>query len=148
MPDSTTAALIGVDWGTTFLRAYRISNRGQPLEQRQSARGISSVRDGEFAAALDEIIGDWQEEALPVLLCGMVSSRQGWREVPYTACPASLDEVGAGLVQIETLRGGAWIVGGISTEDPRGRHDVMRGEETQVLGACEGAGRRLIVAPG
>jgi len=78
----------------------------------------------------------------------MVSSRQGWREVPYTACPATLDDVGSRLVRIETLRGGAWIVGGISTKDSRGRHDVMRGEETQIFGACEGTGRQLLVAPG
>src|SRR5690348_16245120 len=96
LPDATCAALIGVDWGTTHLRAYRIGNRGQALERRQSPRGISSLRDGEFARALDEIIGDWRQESLPVLLCGMVSSRQGWREVPYTACPASLEDVGTG----------------------------------------------------
>ena len=147
-PETTSAALIGVDWGTTHLRAYRISSRGQTLERRQSPRGISSLRHGEFADALDELIRDWRNESLPVLLCGMVSSRQGWREVPYTACPASLADVGTGLVQIETPSGGAWIVGGISTEDSRGRHDVMRGEETQIFGACEDVGRRLIVAPG
>jgi len=148
MPDTNAAALIGVDWGTTHLRAYRISSDGHALERRQSARGVSSVRGGEFAAALDEIIGDWSQGSLSILLCGMVSSRQGWREVPYIECPASLDEVSSGLVRIETLRGDAWIVGGLSIQDSRERHDVMRGEETQILGAYEGTGRRLIIAPG
>ncbi len=27
---------------------------------------------------------------LPVLLCGMVGARQGWREAPYAAVPAGL----------------------------------------------------------
>ena len=148
LAEAAPAALIGVDWGTTHLRAYRIAAHGKVLERRQSPLGISSIRNREFATALETLIGDWRNESLPVLLCGMVGSRDGWREAPYTSCPASLDQVGANLIPIETLRGPAWIVGGISTVDARGRHDVMRGEETQIFGTYDGSERRLVVAPG
>lgn len=152
----SNAALIGVDWGTTQLRAYRIGSDGQLLERRHSPLGISSVREREFSVALDSVLSDWHGESnsrtdsiqIPILLCGMVGSRQGWRETPYTPCPASLDEVITNLVGIDTARGAAWIVGGVSTQDVRGRYDVMRGEETQIFGACESGERRVIVAPG
>jgi 2-dehydro-3-deoxygalactonokinase len=146
--EAPPTALIGLDWGTTHLRAYRIAAHGQVLERRQSPLGISSLRNREFEAALEAFIGDWRNEPLPMLMCGMIGSRGGWREVPYTTCPASLDHVGSNLVRIETLRGTAWIVGGISTVDARGRYDVMRGEETQIFGTCDGSERRLVVAPG
>ena len=42
----------------------------------------------------------------------------------------------------------ARIVPGVAVRDAGGRRDVMRGEETQILGAQPGSGRRLIVLPG
>lgn len=155
-PLRISPALIGVDWGTTHLRGYRIGPEGQLLERRQSTQGISSVRPQEFSAVLTSLISDWFAEPnsnadsmpLPVLLCGMVGSRQGWRETPYVPCPAGLDEVIRNLVRIETAQGPAWIVGGVSTQDARGRYDVMRGEETQIFGASESGERGLLVAPG
>ncbi len=42
------AALIGLDWGTTSFRAYRIDAAGRVLEQRERDAGILKVQDGDF----------------------------------------------------------------------------------------------------
>jgi 2-dehydro-3-deoxygalactonokinase len=67
-----------------------------------------------------------------VLLSGMVGSRQGWAEAPYAACPAGLDDIARQLLWLQPGR--MAIVTGLCT-DAGGVPDVMRGEETQVLGA-------------
>ena len=81
--------MIGGDWGTTSLRAYRLDAAGAVLDARETAQGILSVPEGGFPAVLDAAMRPWLDagEEL-VLLCGMVGSRQGWQEAPYLPCPA------------------------------------------------------------
>lgn len=143
-------ALIGIDWGTTQLRGFRLDSAGKVLERRESASGISAVKEGAFDAALRALIADWQDadKSIPILMCGMIGSRQGWREVAYVACPARLSDFGKGWQQIDTSCGHAFIVGGLSCVDAAGLHDVMRGEETQILGIAPANGRHLVIAPG
>ena len=64
----------------------------------------------------------------------MAGSRQGWIEAPYCATPAGAHEIASKLAWIEPGR--IAIVPGISHEED-GVPDVMRGEETQILGAAE-----------
>lgn len=146
------AVLIGLDWGTTSMRAYLIGRRGDVLERRASAAGIMQVADGDFGGTLGDVIGDWLEAApaLPVLAAGMIGSRQGWREVPYVPCPAGLGELAAGLATV-TLRTGRvvhLVPGVVRASGASGFPDVMRGEETQILGAMAGGGSRCFVLPG
>ncbi|MBD0272488.1 MAG: 2-dehydro-3-deoxygalactonokinase [Acetobacteraceae bacterium] len=134
--------MIGIDWGTTSLRAYRLDEAGGVLDQRESAQGILSVPEGGFAAVLDATIRPWLDagEEL-VLLCGMIGSRQGWREVPYLACPAGPAEVAAAMVPLPFP--GArrcLLVPGLSTRGPEGVPDVMRGEETKLVGLLDELG--------
>ena len=149
------ASMIGLDWGTTSLRAYRIGPGGSVLEQRTEAAGILKIADGAFAAALGAAVGDWLEQApdLPVLAAGMIGSRQGWREVAYVPCPAGLPELAAGLGTVMAPDGRAvrLVPGLVRTADPTGFPDVMRGEETQIMGALARGGvqgRRCFVLPG
>lgn len=137
-------ALIGLDWGTTSLRAYRVAADGAVLERRESARGILNVPDGDFAAVCAETIGDWRAIAprAPVLASGMIGSRQGWREAPYVPCPAGLGDFARGFAEVDGVR----IVPGLSCIDGDGVPDVMRGEETQLCGL--GAADGLAVLPG
>ena len=121
--------MIAVDWGTSSLRCYRLDAHGNIVDSRSSSRGILNVTAGQFSAVLDEQIQGW-DEAL-VVMSGMVGSRQGWVEAPYVPCPAGFDEITAKLVEV---RQGVWIVPGLSCRDPAGVPDVMRGEETQILG--------------
>ncbi|HEX8374886.1 MAG TPA: 2-dehydro-3-deoxygalactonokinase, partial [Geminicoccaceae bacterium] len=149
----SAAALIGLDWGTTSLRAYRIAATGAVLERREAARGILSVAGGAFADALAEVAGDWlaAEPGVPVLASGMIGSRQGWREVPYADCPVGAAELARGFAEVagpgdRTVR----IAPGLLARDAGGVPDVMRGEETQILGeiAAHGVTSGRFVLPG
>jgi 2-dehydro-3-deoxygalactonokinase len=126
--------LIGVDWGTSGFRAYRIGADGRILDSRSAPKGILAVPAGGFPAVLEAQVGDWlaQGEA-PFVMSGMVGSRQGWVEVPYLSCPAGFDEIASSLVSVGWKNHKAWVVPGLrcDTAVP----DVMRGEETQILGA-------------
>jgi len=123
--------MIAIDWGTTSFRAYRLDAQGTIVEARNAPKGILSVAPGAFPGVLEAEIGDWLGDA-PVVMSGMVGSRQGWVEAPYVACPAGFEEIAGGLREV---REGVWIVPGVSCRDAAGVPDVMRGEETQVLGA-------------
>lgn len=143
------AQLIALDWGTTSLRAYKLAEGGQVLEQRSLSSGIMQLpkaprviagrecADG-FELAFDQACGDWLDEqpGLPVIACGMVGSAQGWREAVYRDTPANVATLGTALQTVRSLRGvDVHIVPGViqRTRLP----NVMRGEETQVLGVLQ-----------
>jgi 2-dehydro-3-deoxygalactonokinase len=143
------AQLIALDWGTTSLRAYRLGEHGRVLEHRSLTAGImqlpstprsiagQQVSDG-FELAFDEACGDWldADPTLPVIACGMVGSAQGWREAAYQQTPASVAALSSALVTVRSVRGtDVHIIPGVlqRSELP----NVMRGEETQVLGVLD-----------
>ncbi len=140
------AALIAVDWGTTTARAYRLGRDGALLAWREEPLGISRVSAGGFPAALATLLGDWAGDALPRIACGMVGSRQGWIEALYRPCPASLAELAEALTVAPD--GVLRIVPGLLAPDSDGIPDVMRGEETQILGAVEPGEAVVAVLPG
>ena len=131
----SSAALIALDWGTTSARAYRIDQAGTLLETRSAPLGILQVADRAFAPALETLLGDWRDVQAPRLASGMIGSRQGWIEAPYCDTPVSLDALASGIVRVPG--GELAIVPGVRTRDTAGMPDVMRGEETQILGAVD-----------
>jgi 2-dehydro-3-deoxygalactonokinase len=124
--------MIAIDWGTSSFRAYRLDARGRILESRASNQGILNVAPGQFPRVLEEQVRGWPERR--IVMSGMVGSRQGWVEVPYVQCPAGFDEIAAKLVKVAWADREGWIVPGLSCSDTAGVPDVMRGEETQILG--------------
>ncbi|HZY62013.1 MAG TPA: 2-dehydro-3-deoxygalactonokinase [Edaphobacter sp.] len=130
--------MIGVDWGTSNFRAFRLASDGSIVGRRSSARGILQVEPGGFAEALENEIGEWLSEGEEhVLLCGMVGSRQGWVEAEYLACPAGADELAAAVVGVPFDRAEVRLVPGMKSRDADGVPEVMRGEETQVAGLLD-----------
>ena len=143
------AALIAIDWGTTSARAYRLDAQGEILDRRSAPLGVQQVIPGGFPAALKRLLGDGVDADVPLLACGMIGSRQGWIEAPYVHCPARPEEIAANLSWVDGTR--LAIVPGLICHDADGVPDVMRGEETQILGTLDGALPslpRLIVLPG
>lgn len=130
--------MIVIDWGTSSFRAYRLDARGNIVDARSAARGILSVPSGRFAQVLEEQVGEWKER--PIVMSGMVGSRQGWVEAPYVPCPAGFDEIAEAMRKVHD---GIWIVPGVTCREAV--PDVMRGEEVQVLGAGRDG---LICLPG
>ncbi|MBS4076921.1 2-dehydro-3-deoxygalactonokinase [Pseudomonas rustica] len=143
------AQLIALDWGTTSLRAYKLAADGVVLEQRSLSSGIMQLpktpriingrecADG-FELAFDEACGDWLDAQpdLPVIACGMVGSAQGWREAAYCETPANVANLGNSLQTVISIRGTVvHIVPGVIQRSRL--PNVMRGEETQVLGVLQ-----------
>lgn len=135
------AALIGLDWGTTSLRAYLFSGDGTVLESRASNSGIMRLSKpalaGGFDVELEKICGEWLSAVdVPVIAAGMVGSAQGWVEAPYVPTPTGCAPLAAGLARVRCARGRTvHVIPGVieSGELP----NVMRGEETQIFGALK-----------
>lgn len=124
--------LIGVDWGGSNLRTLLLDAGGRVLEHRAAPLAATGIPAGQHKQVLDGIIGDWRACGLPVLACGMAGARNGWHEVPYAQEPADAAALAAGLIEPVA---GIWIVPGVRCTRDDGGVDVMRGEETQVIGA-------------
>jgi 2-dehydro-3-deoxygalactonokinase len=145
-------ALIGLDWGTSSLRACLFDGLGGVVARRSRPWGIQHLPDGGYAAAFRGVVGDWRDHwpDAPVLAAGMVGSRTGWHEVPYVACPADATTIAAGIVPFTSECGLVHLVPGVVQDAPF--PDVMRGEEAQIIGALAHdpslAARSLIVLPG
>ncbi len=143
------AALIGLDWGTTSFRAFLFDAGGAILDRRESADGIMSVKDGAFEPVLDRMLAGLEPApgALPIIAAGMITSRQGWVEAPYVACPADPAAFAAAAITHETKAGRRilFVPGASCRHD--GAPDVMRGEEVQILGVAP-EGRVAVVLPG
>ena len=148
---SNNPTLIALDWGTSNLRASLLGPGGAVLDRRSAAGGVMAVPEHRFEAALRSLCGDWIDAHRgPLLASGMIGSRQGWVEAPYLPCPATRDAAAARLVAVP-LAGGATlhIVPGLVCTGADGQADVMRGEETQILGAVPAdSPRTLVVLPG
>ena len=142
--------LIGLDWGTSSLRAMLMSTTGEVLDVQSRPWGIMHLppdpqgsadtrHSAAFERALEDTCGHWlrHDPSLPVLACGMVGSAQGWLEAAYLNSPASLDDLAKSLTRVTRTAGPALhIVPGLIQRS--GLPNVMRGEETQVLGVLAG----------
>jgi 2-dehydro-3-deoxygalactonokinase len=133
-PDHLDAGkLIAVDWGTSRLRAWLVDTDGNTIAEAASDAGIGRL-DGGHEAAFDALTGAWPR--VPALMAGMVGSRQGWREVPYVPCPATAADIAAGILRFDVGGRTVAIVPGLVVRSGEG--DVLRGEETQIVGLIGG----------
>ena len=138
---------IALDWGTTSFRAYRVAGDGRVVDTIAAPEGILAVKDGDFEAALERHIGPWDVK-LPVMAAGMITSRQGWIELPYLPCPASAADLARALHHHTTTSGRRIAFAtGLSYRAADGMPDVMRSEEVQVFGSLD-LGLNHFVTPG
>ena len=124
--------LLGIDWGTSNRRAYLMHRDGRCLAGHADDQGMLAV-SGKFAESLAALrqamnVGD----DVPTVMSGMVGSASGWQEAPYLDSAVPLAALPAHLVAV-TGYPGCFIVPGYC--DRSDGVDVMRGEETQLLGA-------------
>ena len=146
------AAFIAGDWGTSHLRLSLCDAGGRLLESTHGP-GIASSK-GRAEEVFFEQIAVWESHGkLPVLLCGMVGSTIGWREAPYLACPLGPENIALGLLRFQARGRAIAMAPGLSCRNRLQAPDVMRGEETQILGATRlepslMQGRQLLCMPG
>src|ERR1700731_2507695 len=144
------AEYVAVDWGTSSFRLWLIDRAAGVLQERRSQEGMMAAAKLGFAAVLQshlDAVGAASD--LPVVICGMAGARQGWVEAGYIDTPAHLALILQRAVPVPGQSRDIRILPGIAQRDPRAP-DVMRGEETQLLGAlgADAAGEAVVCIPG
>lgn len=145
--------MISCDWGTSSFRLRLVDlSDHRIIEAISSGDGTARVfeswqaldqaaredRESFFLRRLGQYLEELEERAspplkdIPVVVSGMAGSSIGIRELPYALLPFSVDGRDAVVERIKP--GGRfpynlWLVSGV-----RGDADVMRGEETQMVG--------------
>lgn len=137
---------IAIDWGSTNLRAWRYE-RGVCVDRVQSECGVTRLGESSPQRVFTELMLRWPEP-LPVVMAGMIGSDAGWLQVPYLPCPIRLTQVAKQLTEVKpALPIKTWIIPGICIER-EDNYNVMRGEETQLMGAYAEQPAALYVMPG
>ncbi|SFC16331.1 2-dehydro-3-deoxygalactonokinase [Spirosoma endophyticum] len=145
--------LLGCDWGTSSFRLRLINSTDiQLIGEITSQEGIANTftswkangepkgisREQFFRVQLQRQINLLAKQLtinlddIPVVISGMASSSIGMDEVPYATLPFPVDGSLASIKRLETQVDFAHdiiLISGVRTE-----HDVMRGEETQLIG--------------
>ncbi len=142
-----TDHFLSCDWGTSFLRLRLVS--------RETATAVGEYRCEEGTAKLaaatttatradrfrETLLGAIRQlpaaaidlEPLPVVISGMAGSSIGWRELPYSRLPFSLDGRDLFYQDLGALCDGriapTYLLSGVRSD-----RDVMRGEETEAMG--------------
>lgn len=145
--------LLGCDWGTSSFRLRLFDIEKQIVEAEISSReGVATTYRTWQASAHEDTLtselffrkelkrqidflsekGSVDLSHVSIILSGMASSSIGMKNLAYANIPFSLDGSSAETLKIESdnmLPHDIILVSGIKTD-----HDVMRGEETQLLG--------------
>jgi 2-dehydro-3-deoxygalactonokinase len=171
MPPSPS--FISCDWGTTSLRLRWVDRQTGSIlsELSSSSQGVRNTattlppdtsptyRAQHFAQTLARTIQSWPEvsphlaSCPPIVISGMASSSIGWVELPYAPTPFPTNGSSAITrqlpltIQNHTLP--TLLISGLASPT-----DMMRGEETQLIGLLASRSRlnlnhsSLILLPG
>ena len=112
-----------------------------------------------YAETLMSQIGDWLQESpdAPIIMGGVIGTREGWSVAPYYPCPVSPDILAQNLhpmpdEHLGPLKGRkVFMVPGLKVVHPGERRYVMRGEEIKAFGAIgllPGNKENLLYMPG
>jgi 2-dehydro-3-deoxygalactonokinase len=135
---------LSCDWGTSSFRLRRVVD-GKVIAEIREAVGVRSIyekaletkadRAALFEAFLDAKLQEISGANVPLIISGMASSTIGWHELPYAKVPFALDGTCLRVEQIEwSGHARTFLISGAATDD-----DVMRGEETQIIGVMRAA---------
>ena len=150
MLQESKAKLIAIDWGTSSFRARTVTAECEVIDTIFSDEGILKAKDRfeeVFRSHIPNLKGF--EQGLPIILSGMIGSRNGWREAPYATMPTRPDALSKAMTKLELEGfGDVWFIPGIMAEGEKA--DVMRGEETEIFGALEMLGIKdaTMIIPG
>lgn len=147
MPERTR--VVGVDWGSSRLRAWLIGPDGGPEASLTVDQGILFHRADDLRGTLAHHLADWLGRGVGhVVGAGMLGSRTGIVDAGYLAVPAGRDAWMSAAVPAGTLAGVPLVIlPGV--RQAGNEPDVMRGEEFQVFAAL-GSGEQdgVFVCPG
>ncbi len=141
-------SIIGINWGSSNLRAYLIAPDGRLIDTHEEPAGVATLSREGMVVAADSIRARWPKAA-HAYAAGMIGSNVGWVDAGYVDCPAGAEAVARQLVATRIGRLELQIVPGMAcVRAVDGAPDVMRGEETELLGLLSGGavGADAIVA--
>lgn len=130
-----TIEWIAVDWGTSNVRVWGISTDGGIAFAEASDQGMSKLTAAQYPQVLADLIGTHAPGVTEVVICGMAGARQGWLEATYRETPTRLSGLLDAAVAPAVPGVNVRILPGICQRS--GSEDVMRGEETQLLGLLD-----------
>lgn len=145
-----TIPIVGINWGSSQRRVHLLSPEGGLIRRHKDECGVFEV-GGDFEGSLKALLAMLEVVQADVILSGMVGSRNAWCGVSYLSCEHSIRELPQAMVDVETSLPGVRcrIVPGYQYTDEHGKPDLMRGEETQLLGALIlGAAEGWFLLPG
>lgn len=154
--------LISCDWGTSRfrLRWFDVA-RQRIVAEYATDQGIQAIAAAHPAgAARREALGNVLENGIsglgirdapdiPVVVSGMASSTLGWQSLPYAPLPAPVDGSTLQFVDFQHAGRRVRLISGL-----RAGSDVMRGEETELIGLFDSPARRpmaddsVVIMPG
>lgn len=128
-----TGNCIGVNWGSTNLRAYLIDQEGAVVDVIERPSGVTKLDRSGIVAELNHIKKTWPKTD-STYLSGMIGSPSGWIDASYVQCQTGLQMVADQLISVEIGEHLVNIVPGLRCLNSWGDPDVMRGEEMEILG--------------
>ncbi|WP_266030852.1 2-dehydro-3-deoxygalactonokinase [Brucella intermedia] len=136
------------DWGTTRFRLWTLDVDGNVLGESRGDDGLLQAKEAGFEPTLERHLASvGAADDLPVVICGMAGSRTGWIEAPYMSLPAGLEGIVKAAVRVPARRH-VIMLPGVARRDELSP-DVMRGEETKLLGLVHrGTRDAVVVMPG
>ena len=153
---------ISIDWGTSRLRIHHIRSHEPGFSRNyQSDEGVKhlhglaqasqSQQQSYFLSFLEDVLQTnfpEMEPGIPIVISGMASSTIGILNLPYATTPYSC--LGKDVVYREIkgkeIENRIFLISGVATEN-----DVMRGEETQVIGLhgmIDAPDDKILILPG
>ena len=110
---------------------------------------MSAMKPADYEAVLEATLAELDVAAdVPAIVCGMAGAAQGWKEAPYLDVPADLAAIADRAMRVPSTGRDVRILPGLAKRDVNAA-DVMRGEETILLGAVrEHALSGIVCLPG
>ncbi len=142
---------LAVDWGTSRVRVWAMAG-GEVLDAREAPFGMATLAGpAAFAERFASLAAAWTpaRRPAPVVVCGMAGAREGWHPAAYAPHDTILKDLPRAAVRVPDTGPDydVRILPGLRQATPP---DVMRGEETKLLGFVgerpEAAG--VVVMPG
>lgn len=126
--------IVGVNWGSSAFRAWRIAADGRVLAEHSEPSGVAGLDRAGMAAVADGLVERWDWRG-PTYACGMIGSNVGWVEAPYLDSPADAAALARAVVPVEIGRLALRILPGIACRRAfDDAPDILRGEEVELLG--------------
>jgi len=143
------AEILGVNWGSSNFRAWRIAGDGSVLDEIVAPKGVAGMSREAMAEVMADLASRWPDHG-PIYASGMIGSNIGWAEAPYAIAPAGMADLARATIPVTIGEIPVRIVPGITCRRAfDDAPDILRGEEIELLGMMELApGDGLAALPG